>query len=378
MVSSGVYPVLPERVGAIDPYIYGLSKSLAKTNYVDVLGVGEGELRAGNLHIYAMPYVQRFQRSLAKVVDWRLGYYIPFNLCILKAITELHRKNPIDILHIHEVFAGFAANACKYFLGIPYVCSVHNEIRNILPIQTTSMYLPVSSYIQDFLCEKKLVNKRQVTVLPIAIEPSDLETTKSAEEAKKELGLLGHKVILFIGRKCPEKGPQILINALPRIVKHNPTALAVIIGPDLIFGGQSSTYTNVLNAKAHRLQMQNNVVLKGYVSNYLKKLYLMAADVVVFPSIWREPAGIVLLEAMAFGKPVVASAIGGVPDFIRDKYNGLLVTPNSCTELSEAVNFVLEHTNAASQLGKNGLISVQQYSFDKIGKRCLKIYHSVL
>lgn len=379
MVSSGVYPILPNRIGAIEPYVYGLAKNLATTNSVDLFGVGSGDVTEGNLHVHAMPYVQNFQLSLSKILDWRLAYYAPFNSYLVKNIFQLHMKNPIDIIHIHEIYAGFGATISKLSLGIPYVCSIHNEIRTTMPIFSCDKTLAVSSYIENFLIKQRKLDNSKVCILNVAIDIEAYSSTKSREQAKKELGLENRKIVLFVGRKCPEKGPQTLIEAIPKIVHANSNALAIFVGPDYFFEVTQTPYTKFLTAKAEKIGVSKNVVFTGHLPDEAKKLHYIAADVFVCPSIWQEPSSTVIKEALSLGKPVVATNVGGISDIITHGYNGLLVPPSDPDNLANAINHLLAYHEYAEKLGKNGRRDVEErFNFRTVSKDCLKIYDQVI
>lgn len=375
MVSTGSIPILPTRIGAIEPYVYNLAKNLAKTNIVDVFGVGSGTLQDGNLSIHTSPYVQSLQGSLIKRVDWRLAYYAPFNAYIFKSILGLHLKNPIDVLHIHEVYEGFAASLSKFLLGIPYVCSIHNEIRTSMPIRSCTRALAVSSYIQDSLIKGAKFDKDKVDILNVGVDIDACTVPLVTDAAKRRLNLDKQKVVLYVGRKCVEKGPQILIEALPKIIKQHPDVQAIFLGPDYAFGLKTQSYTAILIKRAERLGIQRNVLLKGHVSDEIKKLYYAAADVFVCPSIWQDPSPTVIKEALAFSKPVVATKVGGTSDIITHGYNGLLVPPADSDAIADSVNQLLSNRAYAEKLAFNGRKTVEQrYNFKAVTEECLKIY----
>jgi glycosyltransferase involved in cell wall biosynthesis len=379
MVSSGFYPILPHQRGAIEPYIYELSKHLAHTNYIDVFGIGSGDEKIGNLRIQTFPYGENVPNSLKNIIGPRLAYQIPFSTYLMKSIFRLHKKNPIDILHIHDIHSGFAATISKLALGIPYVCSIHNEIRTTLPIQTCDKALAVSEYIKHFLIEKRKISKSNVDILNVAININACTPARSVEQAKKELGLQNHRIVLFVGRKCPEKGPQVLLKALPKIVSYNPRVLAVLVGPDYNFFADSKSYTNFLAIKAEKLGVKSKVVFENFVSDDTLRVYYNAADVFVCPSIWQEPSATVVKEALSFKKPVVATNVGGTPDTIEHGYNGLLVPPNDPEALAEAVSLLLTNREYAEKLGENGRKVVEKkFSFEVVSKDCLKIYSKLI
>lgn len=381
MVASGYYPILPNRFGAIQPYVYELSKVLAQTEEVDLFGFGKGEVWEGNLHIQTFPYPPEFPKKFSRIVGSPIAYYLPFSVYMLKKITALHIKNPIDILHIHEVYACFAAAVEHFSLGIPCVCSVHNEITKSFPFVGCDKLLPVSNYLKRCLIQNLKIKPHKIEILPIGVDAKVYAPKKSTQQAKEALGLQDTRVLLFVGRKCPEKGPHVLLDALPAILKENPNVIAVLVGPDYVFRenileySKFSNYTKLLVSQTERLGIKKNVLFESYVSYEKLRLYYNAAEIFVCPSTWREPAGIVLLEAMASEKPVVASKIGGISDYIKNAVNGLLVKPSNSEELAKAVNYLLANPQYAFKLAETGKqLVLDNFDFPALGRRCLKIY----
>jgi len=381
MASSGSDPILPERRGAVESYVWGLSKQLCKReNYVTVFGAGKGKKENGNLRIRTCTYNEQTFSPFKKLLGHTPIYppNILFNKFLFKEILHLHKVFPIDILHIHNIYSGTVASFCKLVLNILVVCSIHNEIRFTLPIQTCDKILPVSRYLERFLLENKRVNPKKVETLPVAVDPSTYTPYKTASQAKKELNLHNNRVILFVGRKCPEKGPQVLVSALPRILQHHPNALAVLIGPDYFFGSRSTSYSKHLMSLANDLNVGQHILLKSFVSEEDLIRYYGAADLVVCPSIWQEPLGIVILEALACEKPVVASNIGGIPEILSDNVSGLLVHPNDSSTLADAVIQLLNSKELSLQLGVKGREMVQKkFSFEVVAKQCIGIYEKL-
>ncbi len=378
MISGGLQPILPNRRGAIEPYIYRLSKKLSETNHVDIFGVGNGELIENNLHIHTLPYVETFQNSLRKVMDWRIASFAPYNVYVLKEIIRLHRKNPIDILHIHEVYSGFAATISKLTLGIPFVCSIHNEIRKTTPILASNKFLANSQYIQNFLINKQKINKNKIEILHIAVDTSK-KANKNIEEIKKKLNLHHKKIILFVGRKCPDKGPMVLIKAVKSIVKKYPDILCILIGPDFFFGSELVSYTNFLKNAIKKYELEKNFMLKGYVNDEELDFYFTIADIFVCPSVWNEPFGVVLLEALSYGKPVIASQVGGIPEIIIDRKTGLLTQPGNHLEIAKALELLLDDYELCKRLSSAGKNLVKScFNFETVGNRCLEIYQKVI
>jgi len=365
--------ILPKRVGAIGPYVYRLAKELARESYVDVIGFGSGKEETKNFCIQTI----EFNRQI--FAGSKLTGYTLSNIQLFKKISCLHKVFPIDILHIHDPYLGFMATLCKFNFHIPTICTIHNEMKTALFIRACDKILAVSEYIRKIFYEKLKISLDKVDVLSVAVDTDVHKPIIGMEEAKRELGLCGRDIVLFVGRKCYEKGPQVLIEALPEIVKHNPKALAVLIGPDYHFRSSSSTYTEFLRDRVKKLKVGDHVVLKGFVPEDVLRCYHNAADVFVCPSVWQEPLGLVILEALAHEKPVVATNVGGIPEIISNLYNGLLVPPNNSKELANAIILLLNDDELRRRLGRNGRKVVERkFSFEVICRQCLNIYDQII
>jgi spore coat protein SA len=184
---------------------------------------------------------------------------------------------------------------------------------------------------------------------------------------------------VFAGRKTPYKGPQVLVDALPKICRAYPNTLALLFGPDYYFGSNITSYSNLLRQQAKSLDVEKNLVLQNYVSEEKLITYINAADVFVCPSIWQEPFGKVVIEANACGKPVVASRVGGLPELIRHNENGLLVPSNDADALADAVMTLFADKQKANSMGATGRKMVEKnFSYKVVSAKCQGFYRSML
>jgi len=379
MVSTGYVPIIPNRIGAIEPYVYELARNLSFNHSVHIFGTGNGEEKVGRMHVKAFGYNESLPHLLEPSFGYRLAYQIPFNIYLFKEFCNLNKCKHVDVLHIHDANSGFAATALKKMFNTPLVCSVHNEIRSIKSVQSCDKILAVSNYIRDFLVEKRGLSEDKVDVLNMAVDTNLCKRKRKMENAKKDLGLSNHNIILFVGRKCPEKGIEILVDALPEIVDSNPKTLAILVGPDYMFGLNSEDYTKVLKKRIKKLGVEKNALFVNFVSQYTLELFYEAADLLVFPSIWQEPFGKVILEAMCYEIPVVASAVGGVPEIVENERNGLLVRPGDSVELARCVNYLLKNPIYAQSLGAEGRKTVlKKFTFNQVVRRCCEVYDKII
>jgi glycosyltransferase involved in cell wall biosynthesis len=376
MATTGFDTILPQAVGAIESYIYGLSQHLSKNNLVDVFGRGEGSYEKQRLRIHTFSYdvagISRYPRIR------ELTYGFLFDKYLILKVKELHKKCPVDIFHINTLYATVAGGFLKTFLHIPTVCSVHNTFQASFLIRFCDKILANSEYMKRFLIKERHIEKERVDVLPIAVDIEGFSARAANDRAEKELELQDRDVILFVGRKVPYKGPQVLIDALPEISKENPKSLALFVGPDYFFGSNSRSYSAFLEERARRIGVIGNVAFRGYVSDQALRDYYKAADILVCPSIWQEPFGKVVIEAYACQKPVVATKVGALPEIVQDGASGILIPPNNPKALANAVCSLLNDRKRAKRMGKKGREIVEhRFSFQVVSERCQTIYEGV-
>jgi spore coat protein SA len=369
MVSTGFDSILPTRIGAIDSYVYDISKRLSQWHLIDLYGRGAGYLEEGRLRIHGFSYY--FPES--KYVRLReSAYSLQFNARIVNSVMKLQKHNPVDVFHVNTVYATFAAKLVKGLFKVPTVCSFHNTSLVSFFAGSCDKILANSNYMKEFLIKERGFKPEKVDVLPIAV---DVNAYKPNEIAKAKLNLQNREVILFVGRKCQYKGPQVLIDALPDICRKHPKALAVLLGPDFAFGEGSNLYSTFLLKLAERNNILSQVSIKSYVPEETLKMYFNAADVVVVPSIWQEPFGKVAIEALACEKPVVASNVGALPELVQNGINGLIVPPNNPTALAGAVSSLLSDKKLSKRMGLEGRKLVESnYSYEVAVAKCQQIY----
>lgn len=373
MCSTGFDSVLPQAMGAIDTYLYDLSSTLSKSHLVDVYGRGKGQIRENNLRIHAFPYKIPFFES-GRLRE--LSYSLLFNIDLIKNISKLHRQNPVDILHVNTVYTTPTAKFFKSISNICTVCSFHNTSQMSFFADSCDKVLANSNYMRKFLIEERKFAAKKVEVLPIAV---DINSFKPDKKAKTTLRINDRDVILFVGRKVKYKGPQVLIDALPAIIRSHPKTLAIFLGPDFAFNRSTNIFSSFLLKKATDNNVLKNIRLEGYVPEGILKLYFNAADVVVVPSIWQEPFGKVVIEAFACEKPVIASNVGALPELVENQINGLIVPPNDAESLGKAVIHLFSDKKKSKKMGiSNREIVEKKYSFEIIARKCSEIYQEVL
>lgn len=150
-------------------------------------------------------------------------------------------------------------------------------------------------------------------------------------------------LVLALGRLVKTKGMDLLIKAFKNVKK---TAQLAIIG--------NGPEMQKLKDLTESLKLDKRVSFYGWLSHEKLDFFYRRCSLVVVPSIWPEPFGIVGIEAMAYGKPVVASEVGGISEWCLNKETGLLVDPKNSEELGRTINRLLEDLEYAREMGKKG------------------------
>lgn len=249
--------------------------------------------------------------------------------------------------------------------------TIHNKffVHNLLSsanviISPSKYYINNSPYLKRF--------KDKISVIPNGINLSDFSIPYSSRDCREKLGLpLDKKIILFLGYLAPYKGPDMLIKAMPQIIKRIPNV-------ELIFAGKGVMREN-LESLTENLNINKNVKFKGFISDDTKILYYKAADIFCLPSTMStECYPLTILEAMACGTPIIASNIGGISDAINEGENGLLVEPRNPESLAEAIINLLENEDIRRKMRKNGQKKIKDNSWDCIAKETEKIYNKII
>ena len=229
---------------------------------------------------------------------------------------------------------------------------------------------PSECYINESRFLRKY--REKIVVIPNGIHLKDFDISYSKEECRKKLVLpLNKKILLFFGYLSPYKGPEVLLKAMPEIIKN-------VSDVELVFAGKGEMKDELI-LLSKRLGIETYVRFAGFVEDYLKPLYYMAADIFVLPSTMStESFGIVNLEAMACSVPIVSSNIGGIPDVVKDGENGLLVQPNDPKELADEIIYLLKNEDLRKEMGENGRGKLERYSWETIAEKTEIVYKEIL
>jgi glycosyltransferase involved in cell wall biosynthesis len=303
-----------------------------------------------------------------------------FDLRSIGRVAGLVAKERPDVLHTHLPRADMAG-ACRRLLdrSVPWVCSVHDIHDNswsgrwTLPLfnfiwRRADRVIAISHAVKDWLVKERAVPDEKVSVIHYGIESEPF--SRAQADLRREWGLENKTIIGAIGRLEPRKGHDCLIRSMPEIKRANPEAVLVIAGHD------PCGYGHELQRLIDRLGLNQEVRLLGFQRDI--PAFLSTIDVFAFAT-QSEGFGQVVIEAMAAGKPVVASKIAPITEIIREGGTGLFVSPDDPQAIANVVAWLFSHPEEAEEMGRGGQERVHNhFSAKKMAAATLSLYNDVL
>jgi glycosyltransferase involved in cell wall biosynthesis len=176
--------------------------------------------------------------------------------------------------------------------------------------------------------------------------------------------------LLYVGRITKEKGIEYVILAMPLILQKFPNIKLTIVG--------NGEYKEHLQKLVKDSELENNIFFEESVAHDLVQKYYDNATIALVPSIWQEPFGMAGVEAMSVGRPVVASRVGGIPEWLEDGKTGYLVDPGNSEQIAEKVITLLSNKKLLQQMGTNARKKAEGYSLDTYVDSLERIYESLI
>ena len=311
-------------------------------------------------------------------------------------IVDEHKREPFDLLHAYFLpMAGFVAAYAGKYLNIPSVVSIRgNDIERaafdpskfshvMYALQNASA---VTTNASELAKKAKAFVDRDIFLIPNGIDTECFKPMERNLALAESLGLEGGKrkeersgewkvesgvpVVGFVGELREKKGLATLLSAYAKINKKQPASL-LIVG-EVREGEDKKWFDEFLQSNPNL-----KIIVTGYISHNDLPSYYSLMDVFVHPSL-RDGMPNAVLEAMACGKTVIATPVGGVKDVIVDGVNGLLVNVNDAEGLAEKVAEALSQPEKRETVGRSAREAiVRQFTLEKELQANLKIYQSL-
>ena len=283
-----------------------------------------------------------------------------FNLQWFRACRRLLHKEQVVLIHAHEFSAILCGWIVAMLAGVPFVATVHGKnyfwekLRRRVAYRLVSRYgtlVAVSQDLKRFICEKVGIPETRVEVIYNGVAPAQTVTDEDVQKCKAELRISGdYPVLGVVGSLYPVKGHRFLLEAMPEILGRWPKAQLLVIGR-----GELDV---ALKEQVERLAIGANVQFLGMRQDVPRLLSVL--DAVVLPSL-SEGLSLALLEAMASGKPVVATEVGGNPELVDYGKTGFLVQPEDTKDLAANLVKLLSDQGMMQQFSRQAAERVRQH-----------------
>jgi len=380
---SWEYP--PRIIGGISRVVYDLAQNLgAIGNDVHVLTCWEpytkdyeidDNVTVHRVHVYNNPS--------NNFVEW----VMQLNFAMLEYAIKLVQNNEFDIIHAHDWLVAYAARVLKKSYAIPLITTIHateygrnngihtdmqrtiNNVENWL-INESDRLIVNSNYMRDELLSIFNIQSDKISVISNGVDLKKFDNVYADATFRENYAAKNEKIVFYVGRLVNEKGVQILLDAIPKILSNFNDVKFVIAG--------KGPCLNNLIELCQKLNIKNKVYFTGFVSEeVLLKLY-KCSDIAVFPSTY-EPFGIVALEGMVAGIPVVVSDTGGLKEIVNHKEDGMKFYSGNSNSLADCILELLKDDSLSNRIRNVALQKVHKlYNWNNITGIILNEYKYVI
>ena len=304
------------------------------------------------------------------------------------------RERRCELVHLHTI-SNFIGPIRRANPGTRIVLHMHDhsladfDPAVIAPrLEEVALILACSRYVADEIRRRYPAAATRCHALYNGVDERFLEVTPDPAASR---------TVLFVGRLCPEKGIHVLLSAMSEVCRTHPRASLSLVGPldvapkdfvdphsrDPIFNGLDRYYTrpDAYYELICRLVsgLGGRAFLHGRTPNDEICSHYSRAGIFVFPSLWHEPFGIPVIEAMAAGLPVVATRAGALPEVVVDGETGILVERGDHEGLAAAISRLLSDPHLRERMGAAGRERVRQlFTWERSVSRLEELYESVL
>lgn len=310
----------------------------------------------------------------------------PYVVACALATFRVCKKADSDLVHAQWGLQAFATSLSKKLLSKPIVTTVHGAEFFLSQRKTYQTLLARGLLNSDMILANSENTRREAEKLGVPAskvavihQGVDLGKLRVNEERRTRLQMMLNikgKLVMTAGRLVERKGIRYLLIAMKEVVKQHPTTKLVVVGD-----GPERPHLMRLTSE---LGIRENIVFAGFVSDQDLACLYSLTDVFVLPSIINskgdtEGLGLVLLEAMAMGKPVIGSDVGGIPEVIIDKSTGFIVTQKNSHALADRICVLLTDEKLAGRMGEAGKRRViGRFTWEKVTKAVVSIYHEII
>jgi glycosyltransferase involved in cell wall biosynthesis len=363
-----------EFYGGISTHVNYLIKYLSNAKDIDLVIITFGQ----NNRAYIKNGVKYIELKRMKFGIFFYPLEILYD--VLRIEREIKKIKP-DIIHIQSTSPNLSLFGIHSKKKYPMVLTVHGYFAQEYKIQTgwrKIVYKLFCAPIEKLALQtipniivltpqmEALINKITTSKIQIISNGIDLQFIQTITPYEKKDQC---PTIFFLGYLTKGKGVENLIKAVHLVKKEKENIKLYIggVGP----------YETILNELVGKLDLQENVTFLGFLNEEKKFTYMKAFDIFVLPSYW-ESFPMVLLEAMACGKPIITTDVGGNPYAVTDKVNGFLVQPDSPQDIAEHLVYLINNQDLLKKMGQESKKRSLDFDWEIIARQTRECYKGIL
>ncbi|MDG9667859.1 glycosyltransferase family 4 protein [Hahella sp. CR1] len=298
-----------------------------------------------------------------KILIYALSLYSTCkNLSYVTKLMRVIRENDIDIVHANNsVYVLMAAALTRK----PCVWHIHGVVESPLSFlerlfsPSVKLFLAISGFVSNSAVKNRYPADR-LKVIENPVDPAALDWAQNKaqlQSVKSQFNLFDDNFVVSIfGRIIPWKGQLELIEAIAKVAEKWPEVRLLIVGD--ASEGFSKAYNEKIKHRVEVLGIEENIIWAGFQKD-VRPFYAIS-DLVVHASIDPEPFGLVIIEAMASGCPVIVSNLGAAPELVEDGVDGYVINPKVTDELSKGIMTLIESPELRKSFAEKGRYKVNQ------------------
>ncbi|CAH0117937.1 D-inositol-3-phosphate glycosyltransferase [Paenibacillus sp. CECT 9249] len=378
----------PLIVGGLARAVYDLSRHLV-SEHADVHVITRDTPEAPayetmeGIHVHRVRILQT--ATDIDFMDWVFQLNAAIADCAMELIAQGCR---FDFIHAHDWLVYYAAADLKGATGLPLIATIHatehgrnhgnihtdiqrriHELERQLAEEADRVIVCSQAMVKEIM-ELFALPRHKLTLIPNGVDAGAVADAADSASFRLRYAQPHERLLFYVGRLVYEKGVHVLIEAMPAILQHCPETKLVIAG--------TGPMKRELVDLAGRLGLERHIIFTGFILDDERNGLLQAADVCVFPSLY-EPFGIVALEAMQSGTPVVVSDTGGFAELIEHGVDGFKALPGHRESLAWHITEMLLNGERAASMAAAAQRKVKRsYHWQSIAVTTRQVYEGVM
>jgi len=347
--------------GGGELYVFDLSKRLIEDNHKVICISKKSKIIADKLESSDIPY-------------YNLPLNGVFDLFSALRIRKIIREESIDIIHVHNfktlfpiVYAKILSKKKPKIILSRHLIkkAKNNPLYNFLYSKIDKIIFVSNMAREEFFLSNPRIEKSKTLVIHNSIKPQ--EGNNHTLNIREEYNISNKALLVtFTGRIVPDKGVDVLIKAFSQLKSENTYLI--------IAGSGEEEYLKELNKLVVESNLRSRVIFLGFVRDISS--LINQSDIGVFPSVWREPFGLSIIEFMQEGKAVITTNNGAQKEYIINNETGILVEPEDVDQLSNSLETLINNKQLREEIGQKGKIYFEkELSYEQFYKKIISTYN---